>query len=529
MSIEHYATDFVAYYARTRPQASAIENVTTGDAISWASLDEAVARLAGALGDDLGVDVGDRVAELANNHPWSLIIELACMRLGAIYVPLNFRLVQSEVEFLCSDCEPTVLIHDAQYQEVAARVAAGVGVPHLASFGTENTAPDDPGYDLESASRSATPREANRLIRMTDTVQLIYTSGTTGRPKGAIVTHQTLHYQTLNSIEPYDLSSSSKYLAVLPFFHAGGLNSMTNPILSLGGTVAVAPGFDPAQSVALLSEPSAGFTHFSGAPVMYQVMSTVAAFAGADFGHMRHGQVGGGFLNWDVTKAFHDRNWALSPGYGSTEMGPIASVVAPEMALTKFSTCGAPVQYTQLRIVGPDGSDVAQGETGEAWVHGPSIIPGYWRRNRAEDPAFSGEWFRSGDAVKQDQDGYLTIVDRIKDMYKSGGENVYPAEIERVLQSHPQVADAAVIPIIHERWGEVGRALLMAEPGVDLDTDSVRELCRTHLAKYKVPFEFLIVEPFERNGSGKLPKAELKKRYGSGVSTVASTLAPVQS
>jgi fatty-acyl-CoA synthase len=524
MSSEYYATDFVAYFARLRPQANAITDVVSGEAITWADLEERVGGLAGALGDEFGVGPGDRVALLANNHPWSLVIELACWRLGAIYVPLNFRLVQSELEFLCSDSEPAVLIHDAAYREAAAKVTEGAGVPRLASFGLGDTSADD----LGAASRRATPRKAGLLSRMTDTVQLIYTSGTTGRPKGAIVTHQTLHYQTLNSIEPYELSSSSKYLAVLPFFHAGGLNSMANPILSLGGTVSVAPGFDPAQAVALLGDAAAGFTHFSAAPVMYQAMSAVPAFADADFSHLRHGQVGGGFLNWDVTKAFHDRGWALSPGWGSTEMGPIASVVAPEAALTKLGSCGVPVQYTQLRIVGADGHDVAVGETGEAWVHGPSIIPGYWRRNRAEDPAFAGEWFRSGDAVTQDEDGYLTIVDRIKDMYKSGGENVYPAEIERVLQSHPEVADAAVIPIVHERWGEVGRALLVAKPGAVLDTESVREHCRTHLAKYKVPFEFLVVEPFERNGSGKLPKADLKKTYGSGVSTVAPALTPSQ-
>jgi fatty-acyl-CoA synthase len=523
MSTEHYATDFVAYHARMRAGANAIEDVVSGEAITWAGLGERVGRLAGVLGEDLAVKAGDRVAVLALNHPWSLIIELACMRLGAIYVPLNYRLVQAELEFLCSDSEPAVLIHDASHQELAARVAEAAGVPGLASFGTE-----DGPHDLETACRNATPRLATRHSRMTDTVQLIYTSGTTGRPKGAIVTHQTLHYQTLNSIEPYELSPSSKYLAVLPFFHAGGLNSMTNPTLSLGGTVAVAPGFDPAQAVALLGDAAAGFTHFSGAPVMYQAMSEVPGFADADFSHLRHGQVGGGFLNWDVTKAFHDRGWPLSPGYGSTEMGPIASVVPPAAALTKFSTCGAPVQYTQLRIVGADGDDVAEGETGEAWVHGPSIIPGYWRRNRADDPAFAGEWFRSGDAVTRDEDGYLTIVDRIKDMYKSGGENIYPAEIERVLQSHPQVADAAVIPIVHERWGEVGRALLIAKLGVELDTDSVREHCRAHLAKYKVPFEFLVVPPFERNGSGKLPKADLKKMYGSGVPTVTPALAPLQ-
>jgi fatty-acyl-CoA synthase len=521
----YFATDAVAYHSRIRPDAPALSDVG-GKALTWRDFEERVAGLAGALADDFGVGHGDRVAVLALNNSWVLVVQFACIRLGAIFVPLNYRLAQGELEFLCTDSAPKVLVHDMAHAEMALKVAGGAGVAGVAAF----NCPDAP-YDLAAGAAAATPRGVTTgpsRPKIGDTVQLIYTSGTTGRPKGAIIAHITMNYNTLNSIEPYELSAQSRYLAVLPFFHAGGLNSMAIPVLSLGGSVAVMPGFEPAEVVTRLSDAQQGFTHFSAAPVMYQVMSTMPEFAEADFSHMRHGQIGGGFLNWETLKAFHDRGLPLCTGYGSTEMGPIVSVVSRNDVLEKHGTCGAPVQYTAVRIVGPDGQDVAVGETGEVWAHGPSITPGYWGRNRDEDSAFEGEWFRSGDAVTQDSDGYLTLVDRFKDMYKSGGENVFPAEVERVLQAHPDIADAAVIPIPHQRWGEVGRALLIPKAGTDLDVEGLNSYCRSQLAGYKVPAEFLVVEPFDRNASGKLPKAELKKQYGPEAPTAGPALSPAE-
>ncbi len=518
-SVEHFALDVVDYHSRSRPDASAIEDATSGQVITWRELERVVAGLAGALADDLGVVQGDWVAVLANNDPWVLIVQFACMRLGAIFVPLNSRLARPELEFLCRDSDPAVLIHDAGMGEVAADIAAAAGVKHLGFF-ADATPPETvvtasaSNYDIVAGAAGAAPRPARQISRIADPVQLLYTSGTTGRPKAAICTHLTLHYQLLNSLQPYELTSTSRYLAVLPFFHAAGLNSMANPVLALGGTVAVVPKFDPAAVLGLLADRTQAFTHFSGAPVMYQLMSDVPAFADADFSHLRHGQVGGGFLNWEVTKAFHDRGLPLSIGYGSTEMGPIISVVPSSATLTKFGSCGLPVQYTAIRIVGPDGEDVAPGETGEVWARGPAVTPGYWRRDRSDNSAFSGDWFRTGDALVQDEDGYLTMVDRYKDMYKSGGENVYPAEVERVITEHPDVADAAVISIPDQRWGEVGRALIVPRSGVDIDTAIIAEHCRSRLAKYKVPADFVVVDPFERNVTGKLPKAELKIKYG---------------
>jgi fatty-acyl-CoA synthase len=526
MTLDHLATDVVHYHSRRRPDHPALEDLATGEVTTWRAFEGQVAGLAGALADDLGVGTGDRVAVIGNNHPWMLALQFACIRLGAIFVPLNYRLAVPELAFMCTDSEPVALIHDATWAAVAHQIVDAADVPRLASWSVADTP-----YDIVAGAAAATPRGWRRGATVGDTVQLLYTSGTTGRPKGSICTHRTLQAQMMNSLEPYDLTPASRYLAVLPFFHAAGLNSMTNPLLSLGGTVVVASGFDPAQVVSLLSDADRGITHFSGAPVMYQVMAGEPGFDGARFDHLRHGQIGGGFLNYEVTKAFHDRGIGLSPGYGSTEMGPIVSVVRPVDTLAKFGSCGAPVQFTTVRVVGEDGEDVPLGETGEVWANGPAVTPGYWRREiRPDDPdsafhidASGMTWFRTGDAVTQDEDGFLTIVDRFKDMYKSGGENVYPAEVERILHEHPDVADAAVIPIRDERWGEVGRALIVPRAGTSLDAESVGRHCRERLAKYKVPAEFVQVEPFERNVTGKIPKADLKARYGSADSTVAPT------
>jgi fatty-acyl-CoA synthase len=524
-STDLLATDPVHHHSRRRPDHPAIEDLVTGEVTSWRALEGRVAGLAGALADDLGVVAGDRVAAIGNNHPWLLTLQFACMRLGAIFVPLNYRLAVPELAFMCTDAEATLLVHDLAWAATAHEIATTAGLGKLASWGV----PDGP-YDVASGAASASPRGWKRGARLGDTVQLLYTSGTTGRPKGSRCTYRTLQGQTMNSVEPYDLTPDGRYLAVLPFFHAAGLNSMTNPVLALGGTVVVAPGFDPATVVSVLADPGRGITHFSSAPVMCQVMATMPGFDAARFDHLRHLQVGGGFLNHEVTVAFHERGIGPSPGYGSTEMGPIVSVVRPHDSLRKFGSCGAPVQYTNVRVVGEDGVDVPVGETGEVWAQGPAVTPGYWRREiRPDDPdsAFhldaDGLWFRTGDAVTQDDEGFLTIVDRFKDMYKSGGENVYPAEVERTLHEHPDVADAAVIPVRDPRWGEVGRALIVPRPGAELDVSSIAEHCRERLAKYKVPAQFVPVEPFERNVTGKIPKADLKARYGDPESTVAPT------
>jgi fatty-acyl-CoA synthase len=305
-----------------------------------------------------------------------------------------------------------------------------------------------------------------------------------------------------------------KHFNPLPLFHAGGLNTVSLPMLITGGCVSVAQRFDPDQCLGALADAGRGMTHFAGVPTMYQMMTELPAFAKADLSRLRHAQVAGGFPHPDLASVLADKGVVLQTHYGGTEMGPAIAAMPIEHAARKPGSCGLPVPHTQIRLVGRDGADVEVGEVGEAWIEGPSVTPGYWRRDPSQDPSFEGEWFCTGDACRQDDEGFLYIIDRFKDMYKSGGENVFPAEVERVLTDHPAIAEVAVIGIEDAKWGEVGRALIGLRPGTTLTLEAVVSHCEGRLAHYKIPKSMVVVDHLPRNSTGKVVKADLRAQHG---------------
>ena len=502
------ATDWVDHNARRYPDLPALESVDTGSTQNWAQTEYRVSRLAGVLADRLGVRRGDRVAVLATNDPRLLELQFACWRLGAVFVPLNWRLTPTELASLLTDAEPALLVHDARWADVTSALAGQV--PALACWGTR-----DGPLDLDSALDGARACPASLDNFLDQPAQLLYTSGTTGQPKAAITTFGTLIWNALNIAGPARVTGEGdRHLAALPLFHAGGLNGITNPVLLGGGCVRTAASFEPERTLTLLGAPSSGITHFSGAPVMYLMMSRLPGFEGADFGRMRYGQLGGGYLEGELAGRYAERGVHLLPSYGATEMGPSVTSMTVSAAPHKIGSCGFPVQHTQLRLVDDDGQDVAAGEAGEVWVRGPSILPGYWRRDRNSDPSFSNGWFRSGDAMRMDSDGFCYITGRFKDMYKSGGENVFAAEVEDVLVGHPDIAEIGIIGVSDPKWGEVGRAVVVARPGTTVTPESIAAYGAAKLARFKLPHSVVCVEALERNSSGKVVKDTLRKKYG---------------
>ncbi|HEV7788029.1 MAG TPA: AMP-binding protein [Pseudonocardia sp.] len=502
------ATDWVDYNARRYPNEPALESADTGTTQTWAQTEYRVARLAGVLAERLGVRRGDRVAVLADNDPRVLEVQFACWRLGAVFVPLNWRLAPPELEAMLADAEPAVLVHDAKWAETASALAGAV--PALACWAT----PDGP-LDLDAAAERAQPRPPSLDNLLDQPAQLLYTSGTTGRPKAAITTFSTLVWNALNIAGPARVTGAGdRHLAALPLFHAGGLNGVTNPVLLSGGCARVASRFDPGQVLGLLGDPRSGVTHFSGAPVMYLMMSGLPGFDGADFSGMRYGQLGGGYLEGELAGRYAERGVHLLPSYGATEMGPSATTMTVAAAPHKIGSCGFPVQHTQLRVVDEGGNDVAPGEVGEVWVRGPSILPGYWRRDPATDPAFHRGWFRSGDAMRIDPDGFCHLTGRFKDMYKSGGENVFAAEVEDVLVGHPDIAEIGIIGVADPKWGEVGRAVVVVRGGAAVTVDSITAFAADKLAAFKLPRSVVTVAALDRNSSGKVVKGTLKQKYG---------------
>lgn len=500
------ATDWVDQNARRFPTRPALEDADTGIVVSWRDLEERVAALAGVLSERFSIRRGDRVVVLAENDIRVFAMQFACMRLGALFVPLNWRLSLPELMTCCQDAEPALVVHDQAWQEYGQKLAGSA--IRLASWGCHD------GADLDQLAQQSPRLPASTQNRLSDPAQILYTSGTTGAPKGAVISFRGLLAHCLNIVdlcEVWGRPSGERLLTAMPLFHAGGLNALPNPVLRAGGTVSILRRFDPAQMIRLLVDPELGFTHVAAVPVMYQAM--------VDYGLPEyfpdgiHAQVGGGYLAPELLCAFGQRGLALSSGYGATEMGPIVSTVHRLDALAKPGSCGFPVRHTAVRIVDDRGHDVTTGDIGEVWVRGPSIIDRYWRREH--DSGFVDGWFRSGDAMRVDEDGFLCLAGRFKDMYKSGGENVFAAEVECVLVTHPDIAEVAVIGVPDLRWGEAGRAVVVPRSGAAINLAAIEDHCRGKLARYKTPKSIVITDHLPRNVTGKVVKADIRKMYGA--------------
>jgi fatty-acyl-CoA synthase len=500
---------FVRFNSIRFPTAIALESADTGETTSWSELELHVGRLAGELSQAYGLVKGDRVVYLAGDTPLTFEILLACMRIGAIFVPLNRRLSAAELEVLASDAEPRLLLHDEAWRAAATPLAAAAGAS-LADV------------DALAAAAAGRPPSAGweplESMDPADPVMLLYTSGTTGLPKGAIITEGMMLAQTVNILDSMGIAGRPmKYLSALPLFHAAGLLAIAMPALLCGGTIVQVGRFAPDQVARLLGDAAYGVTNFNGAPVMYRAIADAAGPDG-NFSHVRHGMVGGGDLAEDLYEYFRARGLELQVGWGATEMGPSSTIMPQGRAGAPASRgVGQVVPLTRLRVVRSDGGDAGPGEVGEAWVSGPSISPGYWRQTQEQDQAHANGWFRSGDAVSVAPDGHVAFHGRFKDMYKSGGENVFAAEVERVLLGCPGVLEAAVIGVPHHRWGEAGRAVIVASPGTGLEPEHVIAHCRTRLAGYKVPADIVFAGQLPRNVTGKVAKIELLRSYGSPI------------
>jgi fatty-acyl-CoA synthase len=341
----------------------------------------------------------------------------------------------------------------------------------------------------------------------------MYTSGTTGHPKGAMITHGMNFWNAVNLGIPARVGLDTVHLNVLPLFHTGGLNCYSNPTLHAGGTVVIMRTFDPAETLRVIGDPAQGITHVFAVPAPYQFMMQHPEFGRTDLSRLRNAGVGGAPCALAILEAWAARGVVLMQGFGMTETSPACIFLDPSDALRKLGSAGKALLHTEMKIVSEDGRECGPGEIGELRVAGPHITPGYWNKPEATAAAFDGRWLKTGDAARADEEGFVFIVDRWKDMYISGGENVYPAEIENVLYQLPEIAEAAVIGIPSDRWGEVGLAVLVLKAGVDLDRGRVLDHCAQKLARFKVPHDVAVIDALPRNATGKVLKRELRTRF----------------
>jgi fatty-acyl-CoA synthase len=485
--------------------------VLHGDtARTYAELDDRRRRLAGGL-RDLGVGRGDRVAYLGPNDPALLETLFATASLGGVFVPLNWRLTAPELAYIAADCGASVLVHAPDLAATAEAVAGDgtTAVRRRVALGA--------GFEALAGSRpdAGGPPSLDEPVALDDPAVVIYTSGTTGRPKGATLSHGNVTWNCVNVLIDTDVGSDEVALVCAPLFHVAALNMVAMPMVMKGGTTILTGQFDPAGALELIERHRV--TVMFGVPAMFNAMAQTPGFASADLSSLRRLLCGGAPVPLSTIRIYLDRGVPFLQGYGMTETAPGALFLGAGRAAEKAGTAGVPSFFTDVRVVRPDGTDAPPGEKGEVVVAGPNVMLGYWNRPDATAEVMDGEWFRSGDVAVVDDEGYVTIVDRMKDLIISGGENIYPAEVEDALYSHPGVAECAVIGVPDERWGEVGRAIVVPRPEAaadGLDERALLDHLGGRLARYKVPRSVIFADSLPRSGAGKVLKQRLRDAFG---------------
>jgi fatty-acyl-CoA synthase len=482
--------DLVAKRAALAPERVALEG--GGRALSYGALDERACRLAAAM-RARKVAEGDRVAVLCRNRIAFFELLFACAKLGAILVPLNWRMPPAELAGLVADAEPVLLFHGAE----DGAAAAALGVPAICFDG-----------DYEELLAATPPGRFRAHWPAAAIWYLIYTSGTTGRPKGVVYTFGMALANYVNVRSATDLVSTDTTLTFLPHFHTAGINLHALPTLIAGGRVILLEGFGADDIVGLLEQRLLDIVF--AVPTVYQALLDHPGFAAAPLDQVRHWGCGGAPLPDILVERCRDLGIRVCNGMGMTETGPTAFLLDPADAWERIGSVGKPQLLCSARIVDSDGREAAPGAVGDLHFAGPGITPGYWRNEEATRAAFTEDgWLRSGDLARRDEDGFFYISGRRKEMFISGGENVYPAEVENVLCGHPAVADVAVLGAPDPRWGEVGRAFVQLAAGAAAappPPDELAAFCRARLAPYKVPARFDYVADFPRTSAGKIQK-----------------------
>lgn len=479
-----------------------------GTTVTYAELLDRVDRVASALRVG-GVCHGDRVGFLGLNQPAFFETMFAASRVGAIFVPLNFRLTGPEFTFIIGDAGIHTLVVDQMHAGVIDAIRDDLPVRRY--IGVDH---DGEGWDsYVAAVTDNEPIDRVDPIGPDEVAVIMYTSGTTGRPKGAMLTHGNLWWNNTNSMHMFDVLENDVSLVVAPLFHIGGLNVTTLVTMQKGGEVVLHRSFDP--GAALTDIATYGVTTMFGVPAIFLFMSQHPEFANTDLSTVRTLVCGGAPVPEPLIRFYDSCGISIQQGYGLTETAPSTSFLTAEFGLKKLGSAGRPPLFCDIQIVDDDGNVLSEpGARGEVCTRGPNVMKGYWNRPEATAEAIDAAgWFHSGDLGYLDSDGFLFIVDRVKDMVISGGENVYPAEVESVLYEHPSIAEVAVIGLPDDRWGEAVVCIAALKPGAALTLDDVRDFGGATLARYKLPTRLHLIELLPRNPAGKVLKFQLRDQF----------------
>lgn len=504
-----YHFDWIKRHAEITPNKLALVDAHTGRQISYAQLNERANRFAGYLQDTLGLQRGDRISILAQNSAEYYEVLFGCSKNGVILNTLNWRLAVPELEYIIKDCTPRLLIYEPEFTETVQALRALIDCECYLVM--DDTAPEDE-QTYEAALAAGSPHDVETPpLTYDDIWAIIYTSGTTGRPKGAQVTYGNFFYNAVGMGQAIDLHSQDVNLNVLPTFHIGGLGLYAGPTFHAGGTVVVMRAFDPARCLQLIQD--WGVTVLLLVPSIYLILAQFSEFDQYDLSSVRSWASGGSALPPSLVQQYTGKGIIIQQGFGMTETGPTVFLIDKANAVRKAGSVGKPVLHTDVCIMDRQLNQLGPNEVGELCIRGGNVTTGYWNRPQATSEALIDGWLHSGDAAKYDEEGFYYIVDRWKDMFISGGENVYPAEVENVIYHHPAVAEVAVIGVPHPKWQEVGKAIVVIKGGQTLTEAEVIEFCQGKLARYKIPKSVAFIDALPRTAAGKVLKRELRVQF----------------
>jgi fatty-acyl-CoA synthase len=503
--------DLLGERARLTPEKIGLVDVALQQRFTYRELNERAERVAAMWQNTCGLGKGDRLGILAHNRLEFLDAFFAAGKSGVVLVPLNTRLTISELEYIVRDSGLKALLHAGDFAETIQKLKQSVPLDHWLALDQ----PLDSG-DISCAEALADVREIGHgatPCHPEDLYCVLYTSGTTGKPKGVMIPHRMVVWNAYNTVLSWQLREGDVGPIFTPLYHAGGLGVFLTPLVAIGGTIVLHRGFDAAEVLCAIERERC--TVVFGVPTILKMLSEMPGFESADLRHVRWFISGGAPLPLSLIESYRKRGQVLKQGYGLTEVGVNCFAMTAEEALRAPGSIGKPMLFTQAKLVNSQGSVLGAGEVGELLLRGPHVSKGYWNNPEATTNSVDKDgWFRTGDLARFDDEGFFYVAGRRKEMFISGGENVYPAEVEQVLLAHPDVRDAAVIGVPHPKWGEVGVAYLVATTATrSVPRNELMEFAGARLARYKIPKEFIFVSDLPRTSSGKVRKDNLYEKY----------------